>query len=204
MIEEIIPGNKTRFNIVKAIYENPDINLSSLIRKVRASPNLVLDYTNKLSSYGVISEKNIGGKKKIHIKNLRPNFNTSIGKLIYSVMEIDKRILFFEKYKKLKPYFEQLNNIIRDKTDFVIIYGSYSRYSATKESDIDLLIVVDFSNEDVKRIKEVFVSLDVEPSLKIEKFSNFLSNRDKPLYKNIIREHIIISGEFKFISILEE
>ena len=63
MIEEIIPGNKTRFNIVKAIYENPDINLSSLIRKVRASPNLVLDYTNKLSSYGVISEKNIGGKK---------------------------------------------------------------------------------------------------------------------------------------------
>ncbi len=205
MIENIIPGNKTRFNIIRVIYENPDINLNSLIKKAKASPNLVLDYTSKLSKYGVINEKNIGeGKKKIHIKILRPNFKTMIGKIMYSIVEIDKRMLFFEKYPKLRSYFEQLNNLISDNADFAVIYGSYSRFSATKESDIDILIVGNFSNENIKRIRETFISLDIEPSFKIESFDSFLNNKNKPLYKNILEEHIILFGELKFISTFEE
>lgn len=202
MIEEILPGNRTRLNILRTIYENPDINITSLIKKVNASPNLLLDYINKLSYLEIIKETKIGGKKKVHIKNIKPNIKGSIGKLIYSLVEIDKKLLFFEKYKKLKNYFLQLNDIIDDKVDFIVIYGSYARFSATKDSDIDLLIVGNLNKERIKRIREIFVSLNIDLSLKIETINKFLKNKDKPLYRNIFVEHIIIYGEMKFITFL--
>ena len=85
MIEEIIPGNKTRLKIIKSIYENPRINLSGLIKKVKASPNLVLEYINKLSSYQIIKEERTQGEKKIHVRNLIANFDNEISKIIYSI-----------------------------------------------------------------------------------------------------------------------
>ena len=202
MIEEIIPGNRTRLNILKAIYENPGINLTSLIKKVKASPNLVLDYTNKLSYYGIIKEINIGGKKKVHIKSIKPNFESNNGKLIYSLIEVDKKLLFFEKYKKLKHYLLQLNDIINKEVLFIVVYGSYARFAATNDSDLDILIVGTLNKEKITRIKEIFISLDIEPSIKIEDFDKFMKNVDKPLYQNIIKEHVIICGEINFIDSL--
>lgn len=204
MIEEIIPGNKTRFKIIKTIYENPGINLTALIKKVKGSPNLVLDYVNKLSSYGLIKEEKTKGKKKVHVRNLRANFAPEIAKLVYSLVEMDKKILFFKKYKELRPYFWQLGEIIKNRPVFVLIYGSYTRFAATKDSDVDVLVVGDMEKEKVKRIREIFVTLEKELSLKIETIKQFLKNKDKPLYQNILKEHIILYGAERFIEILEK
>ena len=161
MIEQIIPGNRTRLNVLKTIYENPDINLTSLIKKTKASPNLVLDYVNKLSSYDVVKEINIGGKKKVHIKNIRTNLGNEKGKIIYSLVEIDKKLLFFNKYKKLEPYIVRLDDIVDKRVEFIIIYGSYSRFAVTKDSDLDILIVGRLNKEKIERIRELFVSLSI-------------------------------------------
>ena len=168
MIESIIPGNKTRLNIIKNIYENPRINLTNLIKKVKASPNLVLEYINNLSSYSVIKEEKIGGKKKIHIRNLRANFDNEISQIIYSLAEIDKKFLFFKKYKQLKPYFMQLEDILKNNNRFALVYGSYARFASTKDSDLDLLIAGKLEKDEIKRIQEIFITLENELSLKIE------------------------------------
>lgn len=204
MIEEIIPGNKTRLKIIKAIYENPNINLTSLIRKVKASPNLVLNYVNKLSLFNLINEEKIGGRKKIHIRNLRPNFDSEIGKILYSLVEIEKKFLFSERYRGLRPYFLQLGEIFNKKIDFALVYGSYARFAATEESDLDILIIGKLDNEARKRLSETFVTLEIEPSIKIETVKNFLKNKDKPLFQNIIKEHVVVYGEINFIKFLEK
>ena len=54
MIEKIAPGTKLKMNIIKAIYENPGINVTNLIKKVRASPNSVITYLNELEFFGFI------------------------------------------------------------------------------------------------------------------------------------------------------
>lgn len=201
MIDEIIPGNKTKLKIIKAIYENPGINLTNLIKKIKASPNLVLKYVNKLSTYGIIKEERSGGRKKIHIRNLRASFDNEIARIIYSLIEINKKLEFFRKYKNIKPYFLQLDDIFKNKTGFVLIYGSFARLAADKDSDLDILIIENLKKEEIRRIEETFVTLHNELSLKTESINNFLKNKNKPLYKNILKEHIIIYGVEKFIKI---
>jgi predicted nucleotidyltransferase len=202
MIEEILPGNKTRLKIINTIYENPKINLTGLIKKVRASPNLVLKYVNNLLSYSVIKEEKRGGKKKVHIRIIEPNFDNELSQLIYSIVEIEKKIDFFKKYKKLKSYLTQLKEIFKSREGFVLVYGSYARFSAEEDSDLDLLIVGKLNKEETKRVEEIFITLESELSLKIETLQKFLKNKEKPLYKNILKEHIITDGTINFIKIL--
>lgn len=204
MIEKIIPGNKTRLKLIEAIYENPGINLSSLIKKVKASPNLVLEYVNRLSSYDIIKEERTGGKKKVHIRNLRANFDNEIARTIYSLVEINKKFLFFKKYPKLRGGFLQLLEVIKDKHGFALVYGSYARFTATRDSDLDLLIVGKLEKEEIKRIREIFVTLENELSFKIQTIDSFIKNKDKPLYNNLLREHVIVYGEGNFIEILDK
>lgn len=202
MIEETIPANKTKLRLISSIYENPGINLTNLIKKVRASPNLVLKYVNNLLLYGVLKEERRGGKKKVHIRILKPNFDNEISQIMYSLVEINKKLEFFEKYKKLKPYFAQLKEIFKDREGFVLIYGSYARFSAEEDSDLDLLIAGKLKKEDIRRIEEIFITLENELSLKIETLKRFLKNKNKPLYKNILKDHIIAEGAINFIKIL--
>lgn len=203
MIEEIIPGNKTRFKIIKAIYESSGINLTNLIKKVKASPNLVLDYVNKLSLYDVIKEEKTGGKKKVHVRNIKPDFNKETARLLYSIVELDKKLLFFKKYKNLKSYFLQLGDVLKKRLGFILIYGSYARFKADKDSDLDILIVGKLEKEEIKRIREIFVTLENELSLKIETINSFLKNKNKSLYQNILKEHVVIYGVFNFIGGLQ-
>ncbi len=202
MIEEIIPGNKTKLNILRIIYENPEINLTALIKKTKASPNLVLYYANKLSAYNIIKEKISKGKKKVHQRNLMPNFNNETSQILYSLIELNKRDLFFQKYKDLKPYLAQLEELMTNKIDFILVYGSYARFSASEESDLDILIVGKPEKEKIARIKEIFVTFNRELSLKLETLSQFLKNKNKPLYLNILKEHIILTGTLNFIKTL--
>ena len=203
MIEKIIPGTGTKLRILKIIYEDRCINLSNLIKKAKTSPNLVLSYVNKLINLNVVAEQKLGGKIKTHIRNLMPNFRSNESKIIYSLIELDKKELFLKKYKNLRIIFEQFYDLFDENIKFVIIYGSYARFSAERESDLDLLIIGNLSEEKRKRLKEAFITFDVEPSIKIETLKQFKNNLNKPLYKNIIREHVVIYGEYSFISMLD-
>ena|SRR3989344_4889900 len=202
MIEKIIPGTGTKLRILKIIYEDRCINLSNLIKKAKTSPNLVLSYVNNLRDFNVITEQKSGGKIKVHIRNLMPNFKSEESKIIYSLIELDKKEIFLKKFKNLKVIFEQLVELFDENIKFAVVYGSYARLSATKESDLDLLIAGKLDDEKRKRLKEAFITLDIEPSIKIETLKQFKNNLNKPLYKNIINEHVILYGEYNFINML--
>jgi len=202
MIEKIIPGTGTKLRILKIIYEDRCINLSNLIKKAKTSPNLVLSYVNNLRDFNVITEQKSGGKIKVHIRNLMPNFKSEGSKIIYSLIELDKKEIFLKKFKNLKVIFEQLVELFDENIKFAVVYGSYARLSATKESDLDLLIAGKLDDEKRKRLKEAFITLDIEPSIKIETLKQFKNNLNKPLYKNIINEHVILYGEYNFINML--
>lgn len=204
MIEETLPGNRTKFKIVEAIYNNPKINITTLIKKVKASPNLVLKYVNNLLKDNIVKEERIGGIKKAHSRNISPDFKDEFAKITYSLIEIDKKYLFFKKYKQLKSISSQLEDLVNSKIELIIIYGSFARFSANKESDLDILIIGKLKKDEISKIKEIFITLEHEPSLKIETKHAFLKNKDKPLYKNIIKEHIVLYGAHNYIALLEK
>ncbi len=204
MIEDILPGNKTKVRILKSIYESEGINLTALIRKVKASPNLVLRYANTLLEYGILQENRIAGLKKVHMRILKPNLRNEMGKAVFNFIEAEKRVILLQKYKALKPYFDQLEELCASQNIIILLYGSYARLAATTESDVDLLFIGKIDKAVLRRIKEIFITLDVEPSLKMETAAGFLKQKSKPLYQNIIREHVVLCGGWQFMSLLNK
>ena len=114
-------------------------------------------------------------------------------------MKAEEKEDFFKKYKKLKPVFAQLCEEI--KTDFILIYGSYARFASEKDSDLDLLIVGNI--KDKEKIKEVFVSLDVDLSLKIETLKEFGNRINDALHQQILKDNILIFDSGKFMEVLQ-
>lgn len=202
MIEKILPSTETKLRILKVIYENPDINLTGLIKKSRTSPNIVLKYVNHLTEYGVLKEKRFGGKKKTHIRNLKLNLLSDLSVSILSFVEIEKRLVFLRKYKEMKPFVSQLMQLFSKEIVFCLVYGSFARLSADKDSDLDVWIVGNPDAEMKKRISEVFSTSKREYSIKIETLTQFLKNINNPIHQNILQEHIIVYNETGFLKTL--
>tara|TARA_Y100000310_G_C20598218_1_gene771623 strand:- start:382 stop:1002 length:621 start_codon:yes stop_codon:yes gene_type:complete len=202
MIEEILPSTKTRVRILKIIYENPEINLTQLIKKAKTSPNIVLKYVNTLTNSNILKEKRLGGKKKTHIRTLKANLTSNSSILIFSFIEIEKRSNLLKKYKELRPFIIQLTDLLNNSINFSLIYGSFARFSIDKESDIDILIVGNINQETRNRISEIFSTLKREFAIKIETLNQFKKRINEPLHQNILREHIIINNEINFIKTL--
>lgn len=204
MIEKILPNTETRLRILRSVYENPEINLSKLIKKSRTSPNIVLKYVNNLTEFGVLKEKRYGGKKKTHIRNLEVNFLPELSCLVVSFVEIEKRLAFLKKYKEIKPFVSQLAELFDKKIDFCLVYGSFARLAADKESDLDVWLVGNVDSGMKKRISEIFSTLKREYSVKIESLNQFLKKINDPIHQNMLREHVVVYNELNFVKFLSK
>ncbi|MCX6742489.1 MAG: winged helix-turn-helix transcriptional regulator [Candidatus Pacearchaeota archaeon] len=191
VIEKIIPGTKNKLKILRVIYQNKGINLTSLIKKVKSSPNSVSDYVNKLEQMGVLISTKISDKKA-PVRNLAIDYASCLAMLFLSLVEFDRREALFVKYRRLRQLSEQLSFI----NGFALIYGSYARLSSDKESDIDFIVISD--KVDKNRIKEVLITFP-EVSLKIETKKQFLENLGKPLHANILKEGIVLINEIGYL-----
>ena len=53
--------------------------------------------------------------------------------------------------KVLKKYVEDVHKIYGDKLRTIILYGSYARGDFGPDSDIDIMILVDLSDDEIRR-----------------------------------------------------
>lgn len=85
----------------------------------------------------------------------------------------------------------------------VVIYGSYARGDYTADSDIDVMILVDISEEDIKKYKDdvadcafeylMKYGIDISPVIKNkDHFDYWVDNL--PYYRNIRDEGVVISA----------
>lgn len=96
----------------------------------------------------------------------------------------------------------EAKEILGDKLNAVILYGSYARGDYDDESDIDIMIIADVPREDCwgynKRLIEsrtqleldsdIVISTHVADKLTFERFCNTL-----PFYRNVVREGIKVA-----------
>ena len=204
MIESILPSTKSKVRILKTIYENPWINITRLINKTKTSPTRTTKYINILTRYNVIEEKRSYGKNESYMRLLKPNLSSNIGKIIFTFIEMDKKYNFLEKYKELKPIIDQLAELFEDTDIFCLIHGSFARFSADEDSDIDIFMVGKIDKEKRERISEIMVSLERAYSIQVETTSNFIKNINNSFHQTILRDHIIIFNENMFIICLSK
>lgn len=90
-------------------------------------------------------------------------------------------------------------DLFGEKFQSVILYGSYARGDYDEESDIDIMIMVDMSREELKqyrmKVSEFFSDLNLEngvfltSKLQSQPYFNKWKNA-MPFYQNVIREGV--------------
>lgn len=197
---------KSEYKILKLIYENPGIRLTELIKKARVSAETAKNRLKHLESAEIIIVKRITGGKRVILKNFYPNFSNEEGRNIFSLIESEKKQEFFEKNKNLQGPFKQILKNIPAKIKVILIFGSFSTKSQTKDSDLDILFLTTGKiEEDVlkKEIERSFVTFDHEISPRVDTLQNFKRKSDKGIYQTIIKNHIIIKGVLDYIKLIK-
>ena len=100
--------------------------------------------------------------------------------------ERHKEIELFKKYPKLAIIIEELMRRCRER--LIVIFGSYAKSTARKDSDIDVYV----ETEDEK-VKEEAASIHSKIKVKIGRF-----DLDSPLIREIVRNHVILRGVEEF------
>ena len=93
--------------------------------------------------------------------------------------------------------------IYGDKIDKILLFGSYARGDYNEESDIDIMVLVKCGDDEIKKLRERFISagsdLDLEYNIYI---SIMVFNLDyfnywkdvMPLFRNVVKEGVGIYG----------
>ncbi|MEA3329528.1 MAG: winged helix-turn-helix domain-containing protein [Nanoarchaeota archaeon] len=191
--------NKSQIKIVNEVFRNPGINLREIIFKTRLSPNYVLKYVNHLVKLGILKEEKLE-KKRVYLRRFFLNFDSNITRNFFSLVKEEQKEDFFQEYPKLRSVFNQLIQEIKT-LDFILVYGSYARFASTKNSDIDILIVGNIKNKEC--IREILISLDIEPSIKIETLNSFEKRKHDALHQQILKDNVLIYDAGRFIKELE-
>ncbi len=116
------------------------------------------------------------GKNKVYA--LKKNIHA---KQYVFMMEQYKLTSALHKYPLLQPLVEDIIKVY--PATLIVLFGSYAKGSAKKESDIDLYV----STSDVN-IKKKIESMNSKISVKIGSF-----DLQSPLIKEIIKNHVIVN-----------
>lgn len=105
--------------------------------------------------------------------------------------------------KILNRFIVEVSKLIGNRLKKVILYGSYARGDYDKNSDIDLMILTDFDENELveyrAKIRNIACDLELENDIiispvvrNIEKYNNRINII--PFYMNVQKEGVIIHG----------
>jgi len=159
----------------------------NISKKLRMNQKTVSNVLNELERENILKFTKEGKNKYYHLNQFYPYI-----KEIIRIIEIQRKIIFLEKYKKLKELFLKLE----ERTDgILIVFGSYANFSANEKSDIDVFVLGNI--RDINDLEEIY-------NIKINIIK---SNKDKfykkeHIIKEIIKNHIILKGGESFIELI--
>lgn len=107
--------------------------------------------------------------------------------------------------KKMENILNELSSLLRsvygDKLKSVILYGSFARGTQTDESDVDVLVLVDGSQTELKKYDEDLTEVSTDIALKYLKVFSIIDvsyqeyeewKEASPFYKNISKEGVVL------------
>lgn len=96
---------------------------------------------------------------------------------------------------------EQLKGLYKDKLKAVILYGSVARGTDLEDSDVDILVLVDATQEELRKYSDALSDISTDFALEFFRvfsiidvsFQEFSEWKDiSPFYKNVAREGVLL------------
>jgi predicted nucleotidyltransferase len=153
-----------------------EVHGRALARELKVPLATIQRVLIRLEDKNIVDYKIIGKNKIYFIKK-----NLAAKLQVYSA-EHYKFMKLIEAYPYLGPLFEDI--IKKHPNEMIILFGSYAKFSAKKDSDIDIYV-----DSNSLAIKKAIEGINSKINVKVGKF-----NKEDLLIKEIIKNHIIIQG----------
>jgi len=163
-------------------------HLRRIARAIKADTKTTSINLKKLEDSGIIISEKTGKHKEFML-----NFSNSFTRYFLIMAEIYRNIEFLRKNFRIRKIFEMIEN----KAEVIILFGSYAKGSATEESDLDVLIIDgDLDSKTAEKIENLY-GIKLSPiSLTKKEFTRMQKNKEV-FFKEILAAHIILKG-FEF------
>ncbi len=131
-------------------------------------------------------------KGKIRVYRIRIN---SLSRMYLVLAEQYKAIAFLEKNIMAKEIIEKITPFINGVG---IIFGSYAKATAKKDSDLDIFVIGAYDEEKVRKISETY---GIEVSVKCYPKKIFEKNlANDILIREVMKSHVVFLNAEQFIS----
>jgi len=160
-----------------------------LVGKVSLSQKAIALTLDELEKEGILISRKQG-----NIKYFKLNLENTEIKDIIALAEINRKIIFLKKQRKLAHVFNYDNRIVG-------IFGSYARGVQKESSDIDMFVIGEKRKRDYDREGKPY---DLNISIKYfseKEFLKLIRNKNT-LCKEIIASHILLFNIEKFIAVI--
>lgn len=199
MIKELIPLTKNKMEILKTIYDNQENHLLNISKKLKLHPYSVQKTLAKLKF--VLKEKKAGRTIILSIDKTTTKYS--------ELVKIIEDYKLSTENKTINSIIHYLTKLFSDKNILTcVLFGSYARLSFTKDSDIDVLLIVKRkTNEIQKKISQLSTILGKEVNPLILSEKEFISsiNKKEPAMMSLKKpsQRLIINGADYFLEKIE-
>ena len=101
----------------------------------------------------------------------------------------------------LTEYLSEIQKIYGEHLKSVILYGSYARGDYTPDSDVDIMVLIEGTDEELRRYEEKLGDVSTDLALKYlrvfsiidVKYQEYMEWRTiSPFYKNVDKEGVVV------------
>ena len=120
---------------------------------------------------------------------------------VRKVEQIMEKIKDMDLRKMLLELEEKLQRVYGNKLKAVILYGSVARGTATEESDIDIMVLVDGTAQELRTFEDQLSDVSTDISIKYFKVFSIIDIsyqeymrwvNTSPFYRNVSKEGVIL------------
>ena len=155
---------------------------------LKISPRTAQLILEDLENKGVIESKMRG-----RIKSYKQRIN-EVSKRYFVFVEQYKSIVLIEQNLVVKEIIEKISPHI---TGMGVVFGSYAKGIANKESDLDIFIAGEYDQQEIKRISKNY---GIEISVKCYPLKIFEKNLHQDIFlKEIVKNHVVFLNVEQFI-----
>ncbi|MBN2459776.1 nucleotidyltransferase domain-containing protein [Candidatus Woesearchaeota archaeon] len=163
------------YNIIEQLLKKESFP-REIARELKTNPMSVIRCLHHLTNDNIVSFRQVGKSKVYSLKKTQEAFAYAC------IAEHNKRLKLFKKYPALAVLAE---DILRSTSSgLIIIFGSYAKFNAKKDSDIDLYVETSDGKEKEK-LEQIYSGLSVKTGL---------FDTESILMREIVKNHVILRG----------
>jgi predicted nucleotidyltransferase len=192
---------KLELKIVDLLARNTERRfiINEIAKSLKEYYSFVHRTVNKLTRDGVIAREKAG---RAYLCSL--DLSSEKAMTLIELSEIEKKNDFYGSNKELKLILEDLVRSAEAMAGAtsVILFGSYAKGAAAKESDIDILLIGKAKEGIDKITREMYAKYGKEINVVVMTSDDFKKQKGKALIKEIIKCHYVLFGVEKFVNLV--